>query len=140
MKLAGHVALTLAFAFPIGSCPEKENSAAYARVGVTQDRLTLAKDDGAALLSVDRSGSPTVVYHVTLNGAPEGEKLPLSCAWLDPSGHVVHENAYKTARIDKTVWPTHCRCLVGTASAPGTWKVEMRLGGRVLSSSTFEVR
>ena len=130
----------LAAVLMLGACARGPKDRGFGRVGVYQDRITLRKDDGGALTAVDRRVADLVVYHVTLNGAPIGETLPLSCAWIDPLGHIAHQNSYTTVRVTKQVWPTHCRCPIGPAAAPGLWKVEMSLDGRLLRSTTFEVK
>jgi len=109
-------------------------------LGVYRGRLTLAKDDGGNLPYVDRTLQPDVYFRVTLKDAPVGRRLPLSCAWLDPAGGLAHQNVYTTLEVTKPVWETHCHWLIGTAAAPGTWKVELSNEGRVLLTHPFEVR
>jgi len=103
-------------------------------------RLTLDADDGGRLESVDRSRSPEVFYRVVLENAPIGTTLDLSCDWIDPAGSVVHKNRYTTKKIDKSLWPTHCKNQFGPGSPPGAWVVDMSLGGRSVSRTSFEVR
>jgi len=112
----------------------------YPGVGVYESHVALEKEPETAVLSFDRAANPVVVYRVTLTGAPSGRALPMTCSWLDPSGKVAHENAWTTKKVSHDVWPTHCRCPLGSAAPPGTWKVEMSVDGRLLKSSAFEVR
>ena len=113
-------------------------SAVLGRVSAGQDRITRAGDDGGNLSKVLRDGQD-VVYHVVLRDVPVDEKLSLSARWFDPSGRVFHENHWETRLTDKSVWPTLARCQLGSAAPVGTWRVEISLGGRVLSTATFEV-
>lgn len=111
-----------------------------ARVMADRDRLTLAQDDGGDLSAVLRQASDEVFYRVTLSDAPVGQKLSLSCNWIDPSGQIVHQNRYQTKEITTSVWNTVCRHTIGSAAPVGTWKVQMLLGDRRLSDATFVVK
>ena len=62
----------------------------FSLVSAQQSRLTLEKDDGATLAAVDRERSPDLYYRVTLENAPLGTQLDLSCDWIDPAGRVAH--------------------------------------------------
>ncbi len=104
----------------------------------TFDRITAGAANVARTTEVARDGQEAV-YRVTLNDAPLGEKLTLNCNWYDPSGNLFSQNSYTTREVDKAVWPTSCKCQIGANAPKGTWKVEMKLGDRVLSSTTFEV-
>jgi hypothetical protein len=110
-----------------------------AKVSARSSRFTLEKDDGANLPSVKRSSRPLVYFRVTLVEAPLGRRLPMDCVWLDPRGTVVHQNHYKTRRIDKAVWTTHARHQFGPASPQGEWTVRMSLGGRELRTAKITV-
>jgi hypothetical protein len=103
-------------------------------------RLTLEKDDGADLKWIDRKSGPELWYRVTLRDVPLGIQLDLQCDWIDPAGTVVHRNRYQTRTIDKAVWPTHAKCRIRPDAPTGTWTVKLSLEGRVLHSTTFEVR
>ena len=124
----------------LAACARPGHEPGYPMVGVTQDRLTLEPDDGAALTSVDRATRRAVAFRVTLNGAPVGERLPLACSWTAPSGKVAHQNAWRTQRVATPVWETHCKCPFGPSSETGAWKVEMTLDGRFLRSASLEVK
>jgi hypothetical protein len=111
-----------------------------ARIEASGDYLTLTREGGEALQAIARQASPEVYYRVTLQEAPMGTKLDLKCNWIDPNGEIAHQNRYQTNEIDKEVWPTYCRHQFNTASPDGMWKVEMRLGDRVLEEAEFKVK
>lgn len=111
-----------------------------ARVSTDQSRITLAQDDGRNLTTIDRQGSPKVYYRVTLNQAPVGEKLALTCSWIDPSGQI-HHNRYSTRQvINNPVWQTYCYHQFEPTAATGNWQVQISLDERVLSTSSFVVK
>ena len=112
--------------------------AIFARITAEQGRLTRQTDDGGNLHMIRRDGQE-VMYHVTLRDVPLHEQLSLTCNWIDPSGRVFHQNHWQTRLTDKAVWMTACKCQIGAAAEPGTWKVDMLLGERVLHSTTFKV-
>ncbi len=112
----------------------------FARVSTYESRITLDRDSEGNLTEVNRQSGSKVFYRVTLKEAPVGEKLSLSCDWIDPSGTVAHQNRYQTRQIDKAVWPTFCYSQFGPNSAAGTWQVRMSLDGRILSTSSFVVK
>jgi hypothetical protein len=112
---------------------------AIANVSASGSRITLAQAD-ANLTAIDRQSSPRVFYRVTLQNAPVGEKLSLACDWIDPSGNIAHQSRYQTRQIDRAVWPTYCYHQLNSGSPTGTWKVQMLLGNRTLSSSRFDVK
>lgn len=103
-----------------------------------QDRITLAQDAGA-LTVVDRQLGGELFYRVTLNEAPVGDRLALSCDWINPNGRIVRQNRYETQKITSPVWNTYCRHDLA-AMEPGRWVVQMSLGGRVLDRAEFVVR
>lgn len=105
----------------------------------TEGRITLEKDDGKSLASIDRNATPEVWFRVTLDNAPVGQALTLDCHWIDPAGHVAHQNHYTTKEIDKTVWPTHARFQLGPTSPLGKWTVKLVQDGRLLQAASFEV-
>ncbi|MBF2084252.1 MAG: hypothetical protein IGS16_06575 [Thermoleptolyngbya sp. C42_A2020_037] len=110
------------------------------QVTAVQDRLTLTQDDGSNLTVVNRQQSPEVVYRVTLEQAPVGDRLTLSCSWTDPTGVIVKQNRYETKQITTPVWNTYCRMPLGSGTTAGTWTVEMFLGDRPLESAQFQVQ
>lgn len=115
-----------------------QRSTVFDHMNTDQARITRLQDDGGSLQTVLSSGED-VVYRVTLKDVPIGESLSLTCNWIDPTGRVFHQNRYTTRTTDKPVWPTQCKCQIGAAAEKGTWKVEMLLGDRILSSTTFQV-
>lgn len=114
------------------------HAAALGRITAGQARITRSTDDGGNLQSVARDGQD-VFYRVILRDAPEGESLRLTVNWIDPNGTLFHQNRYETKVIDKTAWTTFARCRIGQAAPRGTWKVELLLGDRLLSATSFEV-
>jgi hypothetical protein len=115
-----------------------QRNAVFGLISAEPGRITLVADDGGNLDKVSRNGQE-VVYRVLLRDVPTKEYISLTCKWIDPSGRVFHQNTYETRLTDKTVWPTSCRCQLGSAAPRGTWRVEMLLRGRLLSAATFEV-
>jgi hypothetical protein len=111
-----------------------------ARVMAQRDRVTLAQDNGGNLSTIRRQNSGEIFYRITLSDAPVGQRLSLSCNWIDPSGEIVHQNRYQTKEITTTIWNTFCRHQLGSEMPVGTWKVEAFLGDRRLSDATFEVK
>jgi hypothetical protein len=111
-----------------------------ARVMAQRDRVTLAQDNGGNLSTIRRQNSGEIFYRITLSDAPVGQRLSLSCNWIDPSGEIVHQNRYQTKEITTPIWNTFCRHQLGSEMPVGTWKVEAFLGDRRLSDATFEVK
>ncbi|HXG67641.1 MAG TPA: DUF3859 domain-containing protein [Blastocatellia bacterium] len=107
------------------------------RISADQARITRVADDGGNLQTVTRDGQQ-VYYRVTLRDVQPGDSLSLKCDWITPDGKVFRQNAWTTSP-HKSVWDTYCRCQIGPAAPKGEWKVEMSLGDRVLSSTTFQV-
>jgi hypothetical protein len=107
-----------------------------ARVGVEAAWLSSGME-GERLERVPGDGRD-VYYHVRLTGVSPGRALTLECEWFDPEGVTVRHSRYETRVVDHDPWPTHCRCPV-SASAPGSWRVLMSLGGRELSETVFAV-
>ncbi|WP_297084387.1 hypothetical protein, partial [Thermoleptolyngbya sp. C42_A2020_037] len=118
----------------------QQRQAKMSQVTAVQDRLTLTQDDGSNLTVVNRQQSPEVVYRVTLEQAPVGDRLTLSCSWTDPTGVIVKQNRYETKQITTPVWNTYCRMPLGSGTTAGTWTVEMFLGDRPLESAQFQVQ
>ncbi|MGC1393918.1 MAG: DUF3859 domain-containing protein [Coleofasciculaceae cyanobacterium] len=104
------------------------------------DRITLAQDDGGNLTKISRQANNQVFYRVTLSNTPVGQKLTLSCKWIDPSGQIVHQNRYETKDITTPTWNTFCRHTISSVSPSGTWKVQAFLGNRLLSDASFNVQ
>ena len=111
-------------------------SASFARITAEAGQIT--RTDGNVLQSVTPDGQD-VFYRVKLRDVPLGEKLDLSCNWMDPTGKVFHQSRWETRDTNKAVWETHCRCRIGTEAPKGSWKVEMKIGDRTIQSSDFKV-
>jgi hypothetical protein len=112
----------------------------FANIAVYSSRLTFSQDNNDNLKQVNRYPGSEIFYRLTLQNAPVGSNLSLSCNWIDPTGQIAHQNRYQTQTIDKEVWNTHCRYTIGTAAMAGQWQVEMKLGDKILSRNTFEVK
>ncbi|MBS2016477.1 MAG: hypothetical protein JST00_26565 [Deltaproteobacteria bacterium] len=67
-----------------------------------------------------------------LMSAPEGEAVPMRCAWRSPEGALLHENAWQTKPVSHDAWETHC-ILKGT---PAHVKVTMTAHGKVVAESS----
>jgi hypothetical protein len=106
----------------------------------SQDRLTLAEDNGGNLTTIDRQSNPEVVYRVRLSNAPVGERLALSCNWIAPGGEVMHQNRYQTETVTTPVWNTVCRYSINSADPPGQWQVQMEQNGRVVEQAELDVK
>ena len=110
------------------------------RVAALRDRVTLNQDNGGNLNTVPRQNNGKIFYRITLSNAPVGQRLSLSCNWIDPSGEIVHQNRYQTKEITTPIWTTFCRHNLGSEMPVGTWKVEAFLGDHRLSDATFNVK
>lgn len=138
--IAGGVVAVLVSAIATTTVFIQNRQQTFARISTSGNRITLAQDNGSNLTTIDRQISPKLFYRVTINEAPIGEKLSLSCDWIDPSGKVVHQSRYQTREVDKSVWQTNCYYQLGTAMSAGNWKVQMSLDGRIISSTSFTVK
>lgn len=118
----------------------QQHNSTLERVSAQRNRITLTQDDGSNLRNISRQNSPEIFYRVTLKDAPVGQKLDLTCNWVNPNGEIVKQNRYQTREIDKSIWDTHCRYIIGSASTPGKWKVQIFLQSRQLSETEFEVK
>ncbi|QKQ75695.1 DUF3859 domain-containing protein [Nostoc sp. TCL240-02] len=118
----------------------QQHNSELSRVSAQQDRITLVSNTGGDLKTISRQTNPEIFYRVTLKDAPSGQKLALSCNWIDPSGQIVKQNSYQTREINKSVWDTQCRYTINSAATVGNWKVQMLLEGRQISDETFEVK
>lgn len=107
------------------------------QVSVSQHRITIVPDRGENLPAVNRGSE--VVYRVTLNNATVGEKLDLSCNWLNPAGQVAHSNRYTTKSITTPVWNTQCSYQIPVSATTGSWQVRMLVGERLLQQAQFDV-
>lgn len=118
----------------------QQHNSTLERVSTQRNRITLTQDDGSDLRNISRQNNPEVFYRVTLKDTPVGQKLDLTCNWINPNGEIVKQNRYQTREIDKSIWDTHCRYIIGSASTPGKWKAQIFLQGRQLSETEFEVK
>lgn len=135
--VAGGAAILLTLILAIILFTSHRN-AQFDRISADTGRITRTVDDGGALDKVVRDGRE-VVYHVMLRDVPQDRSLSLSCRWIDPSGRVFRESHWETRLTDKSTWPTWCKCQLGAAAPEGTWRVEISLDERVLSTATFQV-
>jgi hypothetical protein len=110
------------------------------QVAIQSSRIGLSASDQGNQRVISRQGNPEIVYRALLKAAPIGEKLQLSCDWLDPNQQLVRQNHYKTLNITQPDWDTHCRYQLRPDSPTGSWTVRMALGGRVLGNAKFEVK
>ncbi|MEH2071718.1 MAG: DUF3859 domain-containing protein [Nostoc sp.] len=117
----------------------QQHNSALSRVSAQQDRITLMQNNSGDLKTISRQTNPEVFYRVTLKDAPLGQKLALSCNWIDPNGQIVKQNSYQTRAINTSVWNTQCRYTINSAATVGKWRVQMFLEGRKISDRTFEV-
>ena len=113
-------------------------STALAGIQAEPGRVTRTVDQGEKLTTLTPDGQE-VFYRATLREVPLGETLKLSCDWVDPTGKIFHQSQWETRATNKAVWETHCRCQLGAAAPKGSWKVEMKLGTRVLAATDFKV-
>ncbi len=114
------------------------HNAALQKIQADSGRVTREIESGSNTQTITRDGRD-VFYRVTLRDVPLGEKLPLSCNWIDPTGKIVTQNRWETRDTNKEIWETHCRCQLGSAAPSGDWKVEMKIGDRVVSAGDFKV-
>ncbi|BAZ09360.1 hypothetical protein NIES4071_11680 [Calothrix sp. NIES-4071] len=124
--ILGSVAAALVVIIGSGILFSQQRSDTLARVTAQSDR-------------VDRNNSE-LFYRVTLKEAPVGQKLNLSCNWINPSGQIVKQNSYETKSITTSVWDTHCKYTLNSGAETGKWKVQMLLDGRTLEEESFEVK
>ncbi|WP_233787405.1 DUF3859 domain-containing protein [Dulcicalothrix desertica] len=127
----GSVAAALVLIIGSGIFISQQRSSSLARVAVQSEKITNTQNSGS---------NAEFFYRVTLKEAPVGQKLNLSCNWINPSGQTVKQNSYETKSITTSVWDTHCKYTLNSGAAVGKWKVQMLLDGRVLGEETFEVK
>ncbi len=132
------LALVLVIVLFAGMSMRQRSNAFSAITASAPGRITHATDDGGSLATVQRNGGE-LVYRVTLDRVPLSENLSMKCNWIAPDGRIAKTNAWQTKSTDKTVWPTSCRNVLGTAVEPGNWRVEMLLDDRVISQTGFRV-
>ncbi len=113
------------------------HNAALQKIQAEAGRVTRTIDNGSTQ-TITRDGEE-VFYRVTLRDVPLGEKLQLSCDWIDPMGKIVTQNRWETRDTNKAIWETHCRCRIGNSAPNGNWKVQMKIGDRVISAGDFKV-
>ncbi|MEA5617602.1 DUF3859 domain-containing protein [Cronbergia sp. UHCC 0137] len=115
----------------------QQKTSQLANVSTQQDRITLASDNGENLKTISRPSE--IFYRVTLENAPIGNKLSLSCNWIDSSGTIVKQNNYQTRPITTSVWDTRCRHTINSDAKVGNWQVQMFLENRKISDEGFRV-
>jgi len=118
----------------------QQQNQALARVSAAQSCVALVQDSCGDRAPLSRQSSPELFYNVTLNAAPVGKKLSLTCDWLAPSGQVIKQNRYETRQIGTPVWNTHCKYPLAPNAPTGTWQVRLLLEDRQLSSAKFDVQ
>ena len=67
-----------------------------------------------------------------LMSAPNGESVPMSCAWRSADGALLHENAWQTKPVSHDAWETHCVF----PNPPDHVKVAMTAHGHVVAESS----
>lgn len=117
----------------------QQQNQALTRVSAQQSCVALVQDSCSGV-SISRQNSPELFYNVTLNDAPVGKKLPLSCDWMAPGGQTVKQNRYETRPINTSVWNTHCKYSLPPNAPTGTWQVRLLVDGRQLSNAKFDVQ
>ncbi len=135
MAIAGVTALVMIIAG--ASLFSQSKNSSLAKITASGDRITLAQSNED--IQIVNQGSE-LIYRVTLNDAPVGEKLNLSCNWLNPNNQVVHINRFETKNITTPVWNTQCRYKVPTSAPIGNWKVQIFVGDRSLEQAPFVVK
>jgi hypothetical protein len=132
-------AITALVIIAVGIGISAQNKAAsIARVTATEARITLVQDGGENLQTVARGSQ--VAYRVTLSYAPVGDKLNLTCNWLNPGGQIAHTNRFETKNITTPVWNTQCRYAMPIEANTGAWKVQMLVGDKLLKQAPFETK
>jgi hypothetical protein len=111
-------------------------ASSIAKVTASQDRITLAQDGGENLQAVSRGSALT--YRVTLNDAPVGDKLNVTCNWLNPEGKIAYTNRFDTKTITTAVWNTQCRYQMPMGAAIGAWKVQILVGDKLVEQAPFD--
>jgi hypothetical protein len=116
----------------------QNNQQALSRVTAQSSQIAMGQNTDA-VTRVSRKTQPEIMYRVTLQDAPVGKRVPLTCNWINPKGEVVKQNRFETREITTSVWETHCRLSLNHAAPIGTWSVGMDLEGRPLSRTSFQV-
>lgn len=112
---------------------------AIASIATIESRITLDRDN-SRLGQINRQTSPIVYYQVTLKDTPVGNRLSLTCDWVNPSGEVVHQSNYQTRQIERSVWTTYCYHQLSPSATTGTWEVRMFLEGLTVVSNWLQRR
>lgn len=115
-----------------------QKSSELEKVTASTARVTRETDNGSNSSSVTRDGN-NVFYRVTLQNVPLGQNLPLSCVFTDPMGNIFHQTTWKSRETDHSSWDTFCRCRMPESAPAGKWKVEMKIGDKLVSQSNFSV-
>ncbi|HEY9692251.1 MAG TPA: hypothetical protein V6D15_08610 [Oculatellaceae cyanobacterium] len=118
----------------------QQQQQALEKVSTVQSQISLNQDGTNNVTTISRQVSPLIFYRVTLQDAPIGKKISLNCNWIDPNNQIVHQNSWETKTIDRATWNTYCRYQFNSSATPGLWKVQMLLGDRILSTTSFTVK
>jgi hypothetical protein len=118
----------------------QQQQQALEKISTVQSQISLNQDGAKTIITVNRQASPLIFYRVTLQNAPIGKKLSLKCNWIDSSNQTVHQNSWETKTIDRATWNTYCRYQFNNNATTGLWKVQMLLGDRLISTTSFTVR
>ncbi|MCY7366653.1 MAG: DUF3859 domain-containing protein [Chamaesiphon sp.] len=135
MVIASVIALVMIIAG--ASLFSQSKNSSLAKITASADRITLVQSNED--IQIVKQGSE-LAYRVTLNDAPVGEKLNLTCNWMDPTSRVIHTNRFETKNITTSVWNTQCRYKVPTSAPTGNWKVQIFVGDRSLEQAPFVVK
>jgi hypothetical protein len=116
-----------------------DQQATLSRVRAQSSRITSEPDTGAIKVA-SRQFAKELVFRVTLAEAPVGRRVPLTCDWLAPTGEIVKQNRYETRVVTTPIWPSYCRLQLNSSLPPGSWRVRMRQGERLISEQRFDMR
>ena len=118
----------------------QQQQQALEQISTVQSQISLNQDGTNNITTVNRQINPLIFYRVTLQNAPMGKKLSLNCNWIDPNNQIVHQNSWEIKTIDRATWNTSCSYQFNNNAALGLWKVQMLLGDRILSTTSFTVK
>ena len=138
--IATGVIVSIIAAIALTTMISQQQQQALEKVSPVQSQISLNQDGTNNVTTINRQISPLIFYRVTLQNAPIGKKLSLKCSWIDPNNQIVHQNSWETKTIDRATWNTSCRYQFNDNADRGLWKVQMLLGDRILSKTTFTVK
>ena len=134
------IAITLIGGIAAATVFHQQYQQQIGRISATQNRITLTKNSQTNVEEIDRQKNPQVFYQVTLKDVPLGDRLHLTCDWVNPTGQVVRQSNYQTQPIEQPFWTTYCFHRIDSGSTVGTWQVKMSVEGHFLSRQTFVVK